>query len=197
MWGLGMHLVSQGDVLRCLWVHSLVALQWACRWEFEWPASSLPFRAHSAAAPAPSHSPTRPPARPPPAPAQSFTVMHKATSGDRRKLRAAFDDVTSKFTPVLHHFFLESFRDPGARAGGVGSRVGLLPPSPHCSPPPSALCGVSCFRPPCLSRLPFLEIFVLPQPAPRVWRAQGSWGVGGRCSRPTVQVLSAQTGRAV
>eukprot|EP00884_Botryococcus_braunii_P019002 jgi/Botrbrau1/5786/Bobra.0155s0009.1 len=36
-------------------------------------------------------------------------LMHKPPEGD---LRAAWDDVCEHFQPVLHHFFLEHFRDP-------------------------------------------------------------------------------------
>lgn len=44
---------------------------------------------------------------------QCFQAVSKAQGGDRRKLRSAFEDVCARFTPVLHHFFLENFRDPG------------------------------------------------------------------------------------
>jgi hypothetical protein len=43
------------------------------------------------------------------------------------QMRAAFDEVCARFPPVMHHFFLENFRDPGGwgqGAGGQGGRVG-------------------------------------------------------------------------
>ncbi|KAL3152004.1 hypothetical protein ABBQ32_001124 [Trebouxia sp. C0010 RCD-2024] len=41
--------------------------------------------------------------------AQCFQAMHKAK---RNQLRHTFDHVTAHFSPVLHHFFLETFRHP-------------------------------------------------------------------------------------
>ena len=41
------------------------------------------------------------------------------------QMRAAFDEVCAGFPPVMHHFFLENFRDPGERVMcGQGGRVG-------------------------------------------------------------------------
>jgi ataxia telangiectasia mutated family protein len=62
----------------------------------------------------------------------AYVEAHRAHPRDLRRLRPAFDRVTA-LPPVLHHFFLEHFREPGAwfqartafaRSVAVGSMAG-------------------------------------------------------------------------
>lgn len=50
---------------------------------------------------------------PPPRAPQLAKVVQGAGQPSHAALRAAFTSVCGRFPPVMHHFFLENFRDPG------------------------------------------------------------------------------------